>query len=70
MINHANKNSNKESEEAILRGIKEEMAKPRIVSSARKPGMPHIFPLSGSQWTGSARPTRDPHRFVTHPGAL
>lgn len=34
----ANKNSKKESEEAILREIKEEMAKPRVVRSARKPG--------------------------------
>src|SRR5208283_1165042 len=63
----ANKNSIKESEEAILRGIKEEMAKPRIAKSARRarPELPRVFPLSGSQWPGLARPTRS--RIISSP---
>ena len=34
-----NKNSNKEAERATPSGIKEEMAKPRIANSARKPNL-------------------------------
>lgn len=63
----ANKNSTKESETVTLRRIKKEMAKPRIAKSARRarPEMLRVFPLSGSEWPGLARPTRDPHRLVS-----
>jgi len=68
----ANKTSNKESVEAILGGIKKEMAKPRIAKSAREAERDElsVFPLSGSAWPGLARPARRPHRLVTHPEVL
>jgi hypothetical protein len=68
----ANNSSKQESARATLIGIKQEMAKPRIAKSARGlgPEQLEVFPLSGSAWPGLARPSRRPHRLVTHPGSL
>lgn len=66
-----NKTLNKEAADAILSGIKEEMAKPRIAKSARgaEPEESLTFPLSESRWPGLARPGHRAHKPVTHPGA-
>jgi hypothetical protein len=68
----ANNSSKQESARTTLLGIKQEMAKPRIVKSARAaaPEQLEVFPLSGSAWPGLAPPSRRPHRLVTHPGSL
>ena len=53
----ADKNSNKEAERAILNGIKEAMAKPRIAKSARReeprhaPRVPPEAEANGHAWT-------------------
>jgi hypothetical protein len=67
----SNKNSNKESEKAILSGIKEEMAKPRIAKSARaaEPKERPVSALNRIAGPGLARPSRRPRGPETHPGA-
>lgn len=66
-----NKTLDKEAAKAILSGIKEEMARPRIAQSARGADAeePLTFPLSESRWPGLARPGRRLHKLVTHPGS-
>jgi hypothetical protein len=67
----ANKTVDTKAAKAILIGIKEEMAKPRVAKSARAAELKEAFtfPLSESRWPGLARPGRRIHKPVTHPGA-